>query len=88
MTKYLRLRQKQLSDILWRNLLGMQLITGRKHQIRCQLSQYLLNPILNDDLYLGRKTHPELNSGIFLHSFAIKISNPEIIEKVFLVKKI
>jgi 23S rRNA-/tRNA-specific pseudouridylate synthase len=64
-------------------LLGLNLVTGRKHQIRCHLSQYLLNPIINDELYLGRKSHSELNAGIYLHSFALNITKPEIIEGVF-----
>lgn len=35
------------------NLLGIKLITGRKHQIRCHLSDYLNNPIMNDKKYGG-----------------------------------
>ena len=35
------------------NLLGIKLITGRKHQIRCHLTDYLNNPILNDKKYGG-----------------------------------
>lgn len=39
----------------YRNLFGIKLLTGRKHQIRCHLSSYLGQPILNDSKYGGRK---------------------------------
>lgn len=39
----------------FRNMLGIKLITGRKHQIRCHLSDYLQQPILNDVKYGGPK---------------------------------
>jgi 23S rRNA-/tRNA-specific pseudouridylate synthase len=32
----------------------MKLITGRKHQLRCHLSGYLDNPIINDQRYGGK----------------------------------
>jgi 23S rRNA-/tRNA-specific pseudouridylate synthase len=35
------------------SLLGLKLITGRKHQIRCHLTDWLQNPILNDRRYGG-----------------------------------
>lgn len=76
------MKEKQLSDILWRNFLGLKIITGRKHQIRCQLSQHLINPILNDDLYLGRRV-ADIGQAIYLHSFALKISAMPLIEQVF-----
>ncbi len=40
------------------NLVGMKLITGRKHQIRCHLSGYLNNAIVNDQRYGGKKFKP------------------------------
>jgi 23S rRNA-/tRNA-specific pseudouridylate synthase len=81
-TNYLVMKEKKLSDILWRNFIGMKIITGRKHQIRCQLSQHLLNPIINDDLYLGRKA-ADIGQAIYLHAFGLKISSPTLIEKIF-----
>lgn len=84
-TNYQVLKEKQLSDILWKNLIGLKLVTGRKHQIRCQLSQNLVNPILNDLLYSGKKISEELRS-IFLHSFALKITSKALIEQVFKLK--
>jgi len=56
----------------------VKLLTGRKHQIRCQLSEYLLNPIINDGLYHGRKDK-ETGEAIFLHAFGLKIKSKEII---------
>jgi 23S rRNA-/tRNA-specific pseudouridylate synthase len=77
-TNYLLMKELQLSDVLWRNFLAMKIITGRKHQIRCQLSQHLSNPILNDELYSGKKI-PTLTNAIFLHAFALKISSKPLI---------
>ena len=81
-TNYKVVKQQQLSDILWRNFILMKLVTGRKHQIRCQLSQHLINPIINDELYLGRKV-ATLPNAIYLHAFALKISSKPLIEQVF-----
>jgi 23S rRNA-/tRNA-specific pseudouridylate synthase len=81
-TNYKVMKQQQLSDILWRNFILMKLVTGRKHQIRCQLSQHLINPIINDELYLGRKV-AALPNAIYLHAFALKISSKALIEQVF-----
>jgi 23S rRNA-/tRNA-specific pseudouridylate synthase len=81
-TNYLVLKEKPISDILWRNFIGMKLVTGRKHQIRCHLSQALLNPIMNDDLYFGRRVS-DIGPAIFLHSFALKITSKPLLEKVF-----
>jgi hypothetical protein len=80
-TNYLVMKEKRLSDILWRNFVGMKIITGRKHQIRCQLSQHLLNPILNDDLYLGRRIS-DIGQAIYLHSFGLKITSRPLIEQI------
>jgi 23S rRNA-/tRNA-specific pseudouridylate synthase len=50
------------------------------------LSEYLLNPIINDTLYRGRK-EKEAGEAIFLHAFGLKIKSKEIIEEVFKVTK-
>ena len=81
-TNYLVLKERKLSDILWRNFIGMKIITGRKHQIRCQLSQHLVNPIINDDLYLGKKV-AGIGTAIYLHAFGLKISSKPLLEQVF-----
>jgi 23S rRNA-/tRNA-specific pseudouridylate synthase len=52
-TYYNRISQNLLANGSYANLLGIKLITGRKHQIRCHLHGYLDNPILNDRRYGG-----------------------------------
>ena len=64
--------------------MGLKLLTGRKHQIRCQLSSYLLNPIINDGLYLGRRDKLA-GEHIFLHAFGMRIKSRPILEEVFKV---
>ncbi len=54
-----RVDNSQEGEEKWRNLLGIKLLTGRKHQIRCHLSEYLDNPIINDTKY---KYKPSLAS--------------------------
>ena len=81
-TQYVSLKHRHLNQYSSRNLLGMRLVTGRKHQIRCQLSQYLCNPILNDKLYSGRKIS-FADDAIFLHSFALCFSKASLIEQIF-----
>ena len=62
----LRYRFEQLDEdlLLWK----IQLLTGRYHQIRAQLS-HLGAPILGDELY-GGKPHP--SSAIALHAHQLK----------------
>lgn len=61
---------KQLSGD--RSLLEVQLETGRKHQIRVQLSA-IGHPILGDQKYKSRATFPE---GIALHSHRLEFTHP------------
>lgn len=58
---------KKLSD----NLIVLQLITGKKHQIRIQMSQILKQPIINDVKY-GSPAVPNMINNIALHSAMIK----------------
>ena len=63
----------------------MKLLTGRKHQIRCHLSNYLNAPIVNDTKY-STKNPADLereNDEIYLHSFGLRITNRQVLEKVF-----
>jgi 23S rRNA pseudouridine1911/1915/1917 synthase len=53
-------------------LLEIELITGRKHQIRCQLSA-IDCPILGDSLYGARETFPQ---GIALHCHRVVLQHP------------
>ena len=75
------MKRTQLSDVLWQNVLGIKLVTGRKHQIRCHLSEFLINPILNDVLYHG-KIDKTAEEGIYLHAAALKIQSPELLTDI------
>lgn len=46
------------------------------------MSSYLLNPIINDGLYLGRRDKLA-GEHIFLHAFGMKIKSRPILEEVF-----
>jgi 23S rRNA-/tRNA-specific pseudouridylate synthase len=80
-TAFAVLRKTGLSDIAWRHVLGLKLLTGRKHQIRCQLSEYLLNPILNDELYRG-KACEGMGEGIMLHAFGLRVNEEGLVKDV------
>lgn len=54
----------------------LKLITGRKHQLRCHLAQYLQTPIINDTLYGSTKRIA--SAGILLHSYALVIVRQDI----------
>lgn len=58
--------------------MGLKLLTGRKHQIRCHLSEYLVNPIINDSLYRGR-ADKQVGEAIYLHAFALKLRSKDLI---------
>jgi 23S rRNA pseudouridine1911/1915/1917 synthase len=62
-----------------RSLLRVQLKTGRKHQIRAQLSA-LGHPIVGDVKYGGSSFHfqqgPSRHAGIFLHCGVLSILHP------------
>jgi len=53
-------------------LLCIHLITGKKHQIRIQLSESGL-PIVGDGLYGSRE---KMSDAIFLHSYFLRIKHP------------
>ncbi len=53
-------------------LLCIHLITGKKHQIRLQLSESG-SPIVGDGLYGSRE---KMNDAIFLHSYFLRIKHP------------
>lgn len=66
------LRYRFRASAASRSLLDVDLITGRKHQIRLQLSA-LGFPIVGDEKYGARQ---KFNSGIALHCTEMKISHP------------
>lgn len=67
-----RLRYEVLATVGQHSLLEIELETGRKHQIRVQLSK-LRHPILGDRKYGSREQFP---SGIALHSRRLVVPHP------------
>ncbi len=63
------------------NLLKLSLLTGRKHQIRVQLSKIGF-PIIGDEKY-GQKNY----SGLKLHALSIQIDEHDIFEQTFFTCK-
>ena len=55
------------------NLLEIELMTGRHHQIRCQLSKMGM-PIKGDLKYGAERSNPD--GGISLHAYYIKFEHP------------
>lgn len=70
--KEARLRYETLFRTKERSLLTIRLDTGRKHQIRVQLSGRGF-PILGDLKYGARSTFPK---GIALHAFRLAVNHP------------
>ena len=71
-SKEARLRYKRLQCVRDRSLLEVTLETGRKHQIRLQLS-HAGHPILGDRKYGSRANFPQ---GIALHAKRLVIAHP------------
>ncbi len=80
------------------SFIQMNPITGRKHQLRKQLSQ-LNHPIFGDNKYTFNKTSKRLNKELMLHSYEIKfmIDNkkftyrallPEYFKKLLITKRL
>lgn len=67
-----RLRWKSLAQSGSQSLLEVDLLTGRKHQIRLQLAE-LGHPIVGDSKYGARTTFPD---SIALHAHYLSISHP------------
>lgn len=63
-----------------RSLLDVNLLTGRKHQIRVHLSNAGF-PIIGDELY-GEPTHRELERGLMLHASVEAFVHPVTGEQV------
>ena len=70
--KEARLAYRRLAKLDGLTLLEVQLETGRKHQIRLQLS-HLGHPVLGDRKYGARKQFP---SGIALHARTLTVAHP------------
>ncbi len=64
------------------NQLDVELVTGRKHQIRTHFA-YIGNPILNDKLYGGSivDSLPPYSIGLHCHTLKFKVNNNEYIYK-------
>ena len=64
------------------NQLDVELVTGRKHQIRTHFA-YIGNPILNDKLYGGSivDSLPLYAIGLHCHTLKFKVNNKEYIYK-------
>ena len=72
-TKLARLRYKLLSDTARYHLVEVELLTGRHHQIRCQLST-IGCPIKGDLKYGAPRSNPD--GGISLHARRITFLHP------------
>ncbi|MEO0515348.1 MAG: RNA pseudouridine synthase [Planctomycetota bacterium] len=66
-----------------RTLLEIELLTGRKHQIRVQLAK-LCHPILGDEKYGSTETYAP---GIALHAWRLEVEHPVRKEPLRLVSK-
>ncbi len=64
------------------NQLDVDLVTGRKHQIRTHFA-YIGNPVLNDKLYGGRvvSSIPSHAIGLHCHTLQFEVDNNEYIYK-------
>lgn len=72
------LRVRTISSSPQCSLLEIELITGRKHQIRLQLSD-TGHPILGDSKYGAKSTFPK---GIALHALRLTIEHPTLRESM------
>jgi 23S rRNA pseudouridine1911/1915/1917 synthase len=70
--KEARLSYRRLAKLDGLTLLEVQLETGRKHQIRLQLS-HIGHPVLGDRKYGARMKFP---NGIALHSHTLRLTHP------------
>ena len=71
--KLARLRYKHIGDTERYHLLEVELLTGRHHQIRCQLSN-IGCPIKGDLKYGAPRSNPD--GGICLHAHELRFSHP------------
>ena len=71
--KLARLRYRHIADTDRYHLLEVDLLTGRHHQIRCQLS-HMGCPIKGDLKYGAPRSNPD--GGISLHSREVKFIHP------------
>lgn len=71
--KEARLRYKTLGSSLNYHLVGVRLLTGRHHQIRCQLAS-IGSPIKGDLKYGAPRSNPD--QSISLHAWHIRFEHP------------
>lgn len=72
-SKLARLRYKLLGSTERYNLLGVKLLTGRHHQIRCQLAAVGC-PIKGDLKYGDKRSNPD--GSISLHAWRVEFEHP------------
>ena len=75
-----RLRYRMLKKFPQDSVLSVELVTGRKHQIRLQLS-HLGNPVRGDRKYGARQPFP---AGIALHASRLELNHPVRQQRVIL----
>ena len=71
--KEARLRYRQIASARGFSLIEVELITGRHHQIRAQLS-FIGCPVLGDRKYGAEKT--DFNGNIYLHARSLEFPHP------------
>ena len=71
--KLARLQYRLLASSTHYHLLAVRLLTGRHHQIRCQLA-HMGCPIKGDLKYGARRSNPD--GGISLHAYCIEFTHP------------
>ena len=71
--KLAKLKYRHIADTDRYHLLEVELMTGRHHQIRCQLS-HIGCPIKGDLKYGAPRSNPD--GGICLHAFSISLVHP------------
>ncbi len=77
-------RVKVIARAAGRTLLQVELVTGRRHQIRVHLASIGL-PIVGDPLYGGARPKPALGEkGLLLHAFSEEVIHPVTGERLHL----
>ncbi len=71
--KLAKLKYRHIADTERYHLLEVELLTGRHHQIRCQLS-HISCPIKGDLKYGASRSNPD--GGICLHAHEIRFTHP------------
>jgi 23S rRNA pseudouridine1911/1915/1917 synthase len=78
------LEYRAIACLHGQSFLSIRLITGRKHQIRCQLAA-IGCPILGDTLYGARESFPQ---GIALHCHRLEFDHPTLQDRVKIIAEV